>query len=378
MPSLTRRLWLLLIGSVLVLAVLYLGYNLGLAAPSSDKDLASIEQAWNIIRHQYVEPDKIDTATLSQAAIKAMVDALNDPYSAYLSPQALQMEQSDSAGKFEGIGAEVSIKDGQPIIMATYPGSPAVKAGLKSGDTILEVDGTSTAGLSLMEVVLKVRGPRGTEVKLLIQRQGESQPVTIAVVRDEIKVPSVHFEMKGDIAYVNISAFNTITNDELAPVMQQITQANAKGIILDLRGNPGGYLDVVVNITSRFITEGTIVSVRYNDGSQEVIKATKQEPTTNLPVVVLVNAWSASGSEVLAGALQDYGRAAIAGQVTFGKGSVDYMNTLADGSGIYLTAARWLTPKGNLIEGKGITPDYPLDPSVDAVQWAIDYLHGKS
>jgi carboxyl-terminal processing protease len=195
-------------------------------------------------------------------------------------------------------------------------------------------------------------------------------------MRGDIKIVSVYFEMMGDIAYIDISQFTDKTNDELTPVLQQMTTNGAKGIVLDLRDNPGGPESVVVDVASRFITKGTILTVRYNDGSEDVVKATKQAQTTGLPMVVLVNSNSASASEVLTGALQDYGRAVIAGEVTYGKGSVDQFYVLPDGSAIYLTIARWLTPNGHLIEGKGITPDFPLDSSIDQIQWAIDHLNG--
>jgi carboxyl-terminal processing protease len=205
--------------------------------------------------------------------------------------------------------------------------------------------------------------------------KGETQPVLITVVRDEIKIPSVELEMLSDIAYIRLIQFGENTNVELGTALETAQQRDARGIVLDLRNNPGGGLQTVVDVASRFITDGTILSVRYNDGRLEVIKATSQNPTTDLPLVVLVNGGSASASEVLSGALQDYDRAVIAGQTTFGKGSVNYMTHLADDSAIYITVARWLTPDGKLIEGEGITPDYELDPTQDEVQWAVDYLH---
>jgi carboxyl-terminal processing protease len=181
--------------------------------------------------------------------------------------------------------------------------------------------------------------------------------------------------MIGDIADIQITEFSDTTNDELTPVFQQMTDAGAKGIILDLRDNPGGPEAAVVDVASRFVTTGTILTVQYNDGSKDVVKATKQAQTTSLPTVVLVNENSASASEVLTGCLQDYGLATVAGTVTYGKGSVDQFFVLPDGSAIYLTIARWLTPDGHLIEGKGITPDFALDASVDQIQWAVDRLH---
>jgi carboxyl-terminal processing protease len=232
--------------------------------------------------------------------------------------------------------------------------------------------------MGLFEVILKVRGPKGTSVSLLVLHPDETEPVEIEIIRDEITVESVGFEMKDDIAYIRIHEFNERTNEELSPVLEAINAANASGIIIDLRSNPGGLLSTVVDVTSRFLDEGLlVVSIRDNEGNLEKFKADNQRITTDLPMVVLVDSFSASGSEVLAGALQDHDRATIAGSTTYGKGSVNYLQQLADGSGIYITAARWLTPNGNLIEGEGIAPDVELELVGDeAIQWAIDFLHG--
>ena len=375
-----RKIKILLISllSVAILVLAYgFGYGLGLRSSPSGPAFASIEQAWDIILSDYVEKDKIDVEELSQAAIQGMVEVLDDPYTTYLDRETYQLSYEDLEGKFEGIGAEITIRDGQLTVIAPFAGSPAAEAGIQSGDTVLEIDGISTLGIGLYEAVLKVRGPKGTPVRLLILHQGETEPVEIVVIRDEIEVPSVHFEMRGDIAYININ-FTEKTNEELSPVLEAIAAEKAIGIILDLRHNPGGLLGAVVDIASRFLAEGeVVVSIRDNEGSLGTIKVNRQEITTDLPIVVLVDGFSASGSEVLAGALQDHGRATIAGTTTFGKGSVNYLIQLEDGSGLYITAARWLTPNGSLIEGKGIVPDIELELSgEDAIQWAIDYLHG--
>lgn len=376
MPSPARRIWLLLASTVLILAVLYLGYNLGQASSSTDKNLATIEDAWNVIHQEYVEPSSIDSAALSQAAVQAMMDTLNDPHSVYLTAQEYQQLSNDLSGGYSGIGASVTLVDAQITITSVNIGSPAETAGLKAGDAVLEINGVSTVGMTTSDTVALVQGEKGTQVTLLVRHQGASDTTLLTITRAEIQIQSVYFEMMGDIAYINISQFSDTTNTELSAVLQTIAQNGAKGIILDLRDNPGGPKTAVVDVASRFIDSGTILTVRYNDGSQEVDKTTKQNETTDLPMVVLVNQNSASASEVLTGALQDYDRATVAGVVTFGKGSVDQFYVLSDGSAIYLTIARWLTPNGHLIEGTGITPDYTLDASTDWVQWAIDHLHG--
>ncbi len=341
--------------------------------PGLGEGLDSIAEAWDFIINDYVGKDNIDPNTLSQAAIKGMLEALDDPYSAYLDAETYQLSLSDLEGKFEGIGAYVAVQDEQIIIIAPIADSPAAKAGIKAGDIILEVDDRSAAEMSLVEAVLYIRGPKGTSVRLLILHQGETEPEEIEIVRAEIEVSSVYFEMKGDIAYINITYFSERTNEELSPVLESITQEAATGIILDLRSNPGGLLHTVVAVASRFLKEGVVVDVVDNQGRHTTSTVKPRGATTDLPIVVLVDSYSASGSEVLAGALQDYSRATIAGSRTYGKGSVNILRQLKDGSGLYITTARWLTPNGRLIEGEGIDPDYELEGE-DAIQWAIDYL----
>jgi len=349
------------------------------ASTPEEEAFASIEQAWSIIINNYVENDTIDVNQLKEAAIEGMLQALNDPHSAYLNPQQYQSTFEKMEGKYEGIGAEVAERDGQIIIVAPFAGSPAEGAGILPGDVVLEVDGLSIADMDLHEVIAKVRGDKGTSVILLVIHSGETEPVEIEIIRGEINAPSVYFEMKGDIAYIYLS-FTDNTNEELTPVLEAIAAEGAAGIIIDLRNNPGGPVSVVTDVASRFLQEGTVIfTIRDNEGNTEVIKANEQAETTDLPIVVLVNEYSASGSEVLAGAFQDHQRAAVAGSTTFGKGSVNYLIQLDDGSGIYITYARWLTPDGRLIEGEGITPDIEIELGwEEEIQWAIDHLHAEN
>ncbi len=352
------------------------GCVIGTSAPSSsDLGLAVIKQAWGIIFQDYVDKSKLDASQLSQAAIKGMVEALNDPHTEYLDAQTYQLSVSDLQGKFEGIGAYVGIRDKQIIIIAPIVDSPAAKAGIKPGDVILEIDGKPASDMSLEEAILHVRGPKGTTVKLLILHQGETQPQKIDIVRAEISLSTVRFQMTDDIAYIDISHFADRTNDELSSALDNVTAREAKGIILDLRSNPGGFLDSVIEVASHFLREGIIVSVVDNQGKKVSYSVKTEKIVTDLPLIVLTDNFSASASEVLAGALQDHGRAKIAGTTTFGKGSVNTLNRLEDGSALYITTARWLTPNGRLIEGKGIEPDYELDLQGQAlIQWAMDYL----
>jgi carboxyl-terminal processing protease len=361
---------------LMVAAIVALSFGTGWVLGSRNspyRGLGIVGQAWDIIFQDYVDNNNLDAEALAEGAVKGMVEALDDPYTAYLDPTAYELNQKGLEGKFEGIGAYVAAEDDKIVVIAPVAGSPADEAGIRAGDVILEVDGKPTAEMSLTEVVLSVQGPKGTAVSLLILHQGETEPVLIEIVRAEIELPSVRFEMMDDIAYINITNFSDRTVGELAPVMEEVKQG-AAGIVLDLRSNPGGPVDSVVGVASFFLNEGVVLDIVDNEGKHFSYSV---EPglATDLPMVVLVDGYSASGSEVLAGALQDYGRAVIAGEKTFGKGSANTMQPLEDGSALYITYARWFTPKGRLIEGEGIHPDYELDlENVDAVQWAIDYL----
>jgi len=344
--------------------------------PHDDFDI--VEQAWEIILRDYVENGEIDTEALAQGAVRGMMEALGDPYTSFLDAEAYQLNLRSLEGSFEGIGAYVTIKDEQLMIISPIADSPADKAGIRAGDIILEIDSQSTTGMSLAEAVLLVQGPEGTQVDLLVLHEDEAEPELISIVRAVIEVSSVEFEMREEIAYIIISHFSERTAEELSLVIKAVNQQGAEGIILDLRSNPGGLLEVVIDVAGFFLEEGVVVDVVDNEGNHEVYRVKPGGLTIHLPMVVLVDEYSASGSEVLAGALQDYGRAVIAGTKTFGKGSVNILHQLGDGSGLYITNARWLTPNGRLIEGEGIYPDYELElEGEDAIQWAIDYLRNN-
>jgi carboxyl-terminal processing protease len=362
---------------LLVAAIIVVSFGTGWIAgsrSSPQRGLGTVGQVWDIIFADYVDKDQLDAETLAQGAINGMVEVLDDPYTAYLDATAYELSLRELEGKFEGIGAHVAAEDGKVVIIAPIAGSPADKAGIRAGDVILEVDGQSVAGMSLVEVVLIVQGPKGTPVTLSVLHEGETEPEVIEIVRAEIELPSVRFEMMEDIAYIQITNFSERTAEELSPVLEEVRQ-QASGIILDLRSNPGGSVGSVVSVASFFLDEGVVMDIVDSAGNHQTYSVEPGRIAIDLPAVVLVNEYSASGSEVLAGALQDYGRAIIAGKKTYGKGSANQIHELEDGSALYITYARWFTPKGRLIEGEGIYPDYEFDlENVDAVQWAIDYL----
>lgn len=348
----------------------YTGFN------PNDTALSGVVGAWNLITEEYVEPEKIDTELLAGAAISGMMAYLDDPYSSYLSEQEFQLTLESFEGKYEGIGIVVAYGEDEIVITGVFNGSPAEEAGIKEGDVILEVDGVPVSKESGNEFILGIRGEIGTVIELLLLDSQTQQIRSVSVTRQEITSPSVDYEIIGDIVYIEISRFTDQTDKELETVFKDIEERNLNGILLDLRGNPGGRVSTVVDVGSRFIMDDLLLfTIVYNDGSSRNYNVVEQEYTTDLPLVVLVDEFSASGSEVLSGFLQDYNRAIIIGEVTYGKGSVNNLYELTNGSGLYLTIARWYTPLGHLIEGQGITPDVETElQGEELLDWALNYI----
>jgi len=351
--------------------------------PQLDRDLPAefdiIAETWRMLSDEYVDKDRLDPEKLSQGAVKGMIEALDDPYSAYRDPEAYELELSSLTGKYQGIGAYIGVTDGQLLIIAPIAGSPAEKSGIKPGDKILEINGESSSGMSASEAALRIRGPAGTSVMLLVLHEGETEPVAIVIVRSKIELESVVAEMRGDIAYIRITQFLVSTGGDLRAALKDVIDEGASGIILDLRNNPGGVLDAAVEVASQFLASGTVVDVVYGEGQRSKLPVRPGGIATHLPLIVLVNNYSASASEIVAGALQDYARAKVAGSQTFGKGSVQLIRNLSDGSALHLTAARWYTPSGKLIEGAGITPDFLFElDDEELIDWAVDYLRSQA
>jgi len=375
------KVWLLVMVSLLVLALVFGAgclYTIG-NTTSGGVNGALLNQAYGIIHKNYVVPEQVDDTILTQGAVKGMVQSIEDPYSYYLTPTEYELTQGNFQSSFGGIGASISTNDqNQPLIVQTFKDSPAEKAGILPQDVILAVDNVTTEGLTVDQVVSRVRGTIGTPVTLTILHENAQLPVYITITRAEINPSTVNFRKEGDIAYIQITNFYERTNIEFQAALEELDLANCKGIIIDLRNNLGGYVTSMVDVASHFIKEGTIITLRDNQGRTQTESVNPNGTLTDLPLGVLVNQYRASASEVLSGDLQDYQRAAIAGTQTLGKGSYDQFFKLEDGSAIYLTVGRWLTPNGREIEGKGITPDIVLEETGDeAVQWAVDYLHAK-
>ena len=361
-------------------------------APSSEPDVSSssemdselppefdiIADTWNMLSRDYVGKDSLDAEKLSQGAVKGMIEALDDPYSTYVDPQSYRLESESFKGKYQGIGAVIGVSDGQLTVIAPISDSPAEEAGIRAGDKIMEIKGVPTEGLTPIEAAAKIRGPKGTSVNLVILRQEENEPVELSIVRSEIKLETVSYEMRGDIAYIKITQFLGSTGDDLHAALKDAIDNGANGIVLDLRNNPGGLLDAAVDVTSQFLVRGVVVDIEDSDGGSNQLWVKPNGIATHLPLVVLVNNGSASSSEIVAGALQDYGRAKLAGSQTFGKGSVQLVRNLKDGSALHLTAARWFTPSGRPIDGDGLTPDFLLDlEGEELVIWAIEHLRSQ-
>jgi carboxyl-terminal processing protease len=343
------------------------GSRTALATSHDDSPYAIIGQLGRVlvaVENGYVEP--VDRAKLIQGAIKGMVEEL-DPHSAYLPAQDFSLFQSETEGKFGGVGIEVDARSGDALtVIAPIEGSPAERAGIKSGDRILGVDGEDAQRAGLDKLVRKMRGNPGTHVKLTVKREGAREPLTFDLVREIIHVPSVASKLlDGGVAYVRIKQFQEQTHDELlraAGKLRAASKAPLVGVVVDMRSNPGGLVDQAADVADEFLSSGTIYTTRHRGQVVDEVKARGGGSFSDLPSVVLVNEWSASASELVAGALQDSKRGLIIGTNTFGKGSVQTIIELPGGAGLRLTTARYYTPSGHSIQADGVHPDIVIQP----------------
>ena len=372
----TRTRFSLLFISVAILVVILLvaaacsgGDNGGDDNPSIEglpPEFQRLSEVWELLNREQIDGENLDPQVISDGAIRGMLTALGDPYAGFLDREQFSLESEDIRGFFGGIGAEVGIRDGVMTILAPMPDTPAEAAGVRPGDVILEVDGESIRGLSLLEVVRLIRGDKGTKVTLLLRHLSSAQPVLIEIERDIINLESVTLLMQvGRIGHLRLSGFTGTTNDDLVKALERFERSQGVGLILDLRNNPGGLVSSVVDVTSQFIKDGLVLYQVDAKGNRRNWGVKSGGKALDIPMVVLVNEFSASASEVFTGAIIDNGRATVVGTTTFGKGSVTNLWPLDDGSGVNFTTARWFTPKGSLIEGEGITPDVLLEPVGD-------------
>ncbi len=328
-------------------------------------DFSLFWEAWNLVNEKYVDTSKLDKTKMIYGAISGMIKALGDPFSSFMDPEESQQFSDDMQGTFEGIGIEIGMKNNILTVISPLEGTPADNAGLRAGDKIIKIGDTMTSDMSVDEAVTKIRGPKDTEVTLTILRESDNNPKEIKIMRGTINVKSVKLELRNDgIAVVKISKFGDDTTSEMNKVASQILSAGSKGIILDLRNNPGGYLESAIDISSKFVPEGmTVVSEENREGQKDDYKARGGDILDGIPVVVLVNSGSASASEITAGALRDDLGSPLIGKKTFGKGSVQQLEKLSGGSTLRVTVARWLTPGGEYIMEKGIEPNIDIDLS---------------
>ncbi len=386
--------------AVIVAGVFYVGYRLGTAEPNTilvkgitnigDDDVTAdfglFWDVWKKLKDEHLHGADVKDQELIYGAIGGMTAALKDPNTAFLPPEDSKKFEEDIKGEFGGIGAEIGIKNDQLVVISPLKGSPAEKTGIKSGDKIIKIDDAFTAGLSVSEAVKKIRGPIGTVVTLSILRGEWKDTKDFEITRQTINVPSLDWEIKDGIMVVKLYNFNEkAALSFYDPGVNALTN-RVDGMVLDLRNNPGGYLEIAVHLAGWFLKKGEIVtSEHFRTGPDKVFRANNNSSLSKLPMVVLVNGGSASASEILAGALHDNRGIPIVGEKSFGKGTVQELQPLRDGSQLKITVANWVRPNGEVIDKKGITPDHEVkfteedakkgkDPQMEK---AVEVLRGE-
>lgn len=379
---------LLLIASVAVL-LFGTGYKMGaynnlstvkgakITTSGKDVDFSMFWKVWDIVEKKYVNKKKVDKKKMYYGAIKGMVASVEDPYTFFLTPDENKQSKDGLEGKFEGIGAQLGMKENRVVVIAPLKNSPAEKAGVLAGDYILKVNKDEIAGMPLTQVVSKIRGDKGTNVRLTLGRSGKE--IEINVVRDTIRVESVEIKLDeqlstctgscNKVAYLRLNQFSDNTVDEweqkIAEIKAKWMSRTIKGLVLDLRDNPGGYLESSVYLAGEFLEQGKLVvkqeSTSYENKDYLV---TRRGSLLDIPMTVLINKGSASAAEILSGALRDHNRAKLIGEKSFGKGSVQEAIDLGDGMGLHVTVAKWVLPKGEWINGKGIEPQIKIENSI--------------
>ncbi|OGD38172.1 hypothetical protein A2907_01970 [Candidatus Azambacteria bacterium RIFCSPLOWO2_01_FULL_37_9] len=370
--------------SVLIFAVFLLSLSFGIGVWVGWKKIPSVEKifsvsnkelskpkevdfslfwdVWKDVEDSYVDKNRINREDMVYGAISGMVKSLGDPYTVFLDPKEAKKFKDDVSGSFEGIGAEIGLRKNIITVISPLKDTPAEKAGLRAGDKILKIGDVITIDMSVEEAVSLIRGPKGTEVILTITRDGFEKAREIRIIRGTIKIPIVEFEMKGSVAYVALYHFTANSSLELKNALRNALNDGAKGMILDLRNNPGGYLDVSIDIASIFLPIGeTVVIEDFGNGKRDEYKSYGPGVLKDFPMVVLINEGSASASEILAGALRDVRGVQLIGQKTFGKGSVQELKDLDLGASLKVTIAKWLTPGGYSISEGGLKPDIEIE-----------------
>ncbi|MGQ9627584.1 MAG: S41 family peptidase [Anaerolineae bacterium] len=349
-----------------------------------EKQFKVFWEAWHILERDFYG-ELPEPREMTYAAIRGVLSALKDEYTVFIEPELAKILRSDTTGSFEGIGASLHLNElSQVVIVYVFKGQPADEAGLMRGDIILKVDGESLEGKSLLEAVSLIRGPKGTTVRLTIQREGEAEPFEVPIVRRKIDIPIIESRiLEGGIAYLYLAEFNAQAADKVKETLEDLLKEDPRGLVLDLRGNPGGLLNVSVEVASQFLEEGkVVVKEKGKSELEEVLKVGPGGLALEIPLVVLVNGATASGAEIVAGAIQDYKRGVLIGEKTLGKGAVQVTRALSDGSELRVTVAHWFTPNGHQIQGAGLTPDIEVEMTLEdfaagrdlQLERAVEYL----
>jgi len=366
--SLMKKIIFVFLGIILIVGVFGFGFFIGkiqvicpICKPE-EIDFSLFWEAWKILGETFYEPQRIDIQKMIYGAISGMVKSLGDSYTVFFNPEETKKFIEEAKGFFEGIGAEIGIKKGQLLIIAPLEGTPAQRAGLRAGDKILKINEILTVDLTIDEAVSLIRGPKGTEVTLLILREGWDQAKEFKITREIIQIPSLKWEVKTtpegeEIVYLKLYYFSEKASNDFKKAASEILATPVKKIILDLRDNPGGYLEVVQEIAGWFLKRGEIVAIEDLGTEKREYKAEGNEKFLDYPMVILINEGSASGSEILAAALRDNRQIKLIGETSFGKGSIQELAELRDGSSLKITIAKWLTPKGESISDKGLQPE---------------------
>ncbi len=333
--------------------------------PEKEVDISLLWSVWRLLTKNYIHPDELDVTPMLYGAVSGLVNAIGDPYTSFMPPKENTAFRQSLNGSLQGIGAELTMKEEDIVVVAPLKGSPAEAAGLMPDDIITHVDDESLEGYDLTDAVEIIRGPKGTEVTLTIAREGEVAPLNITITRDEITVPSTEVEVKEydskRIGYISLNRFGSTTTEEVEDAVIELQGENVSGLIFDVRYNGGGYLDKAIDLSSMFLEKGKVVSVARREGEPTHHYVTGRPIESELPMVVLVNEGSASASEILAGALQDNGRATVIGKTTFGKGTVQEVFELPGGTSVRITTAKWLTPNGKDLSKEGVHPDIEIE-----------------
>lgn len=342
----------------------------------------------DILRREYINPEKLDEQKMLYGAAAGLVASLGDPHTAFIEPTQASFLEENLRGSFEGIGATVDLVEGRLVIVRVLPKSPALQAGLKAGDVILAVDDQSLEGKTILEAISLIRGPRGTIVRLKVQREGVKEPFIVPIIRDKVELPIIEARMLEEkVAYLRLAEFNALADEKVHQALKELLSQEPVGLILDLRGNPGGYLQKAIDVASEFLPRGTLVLVEHQrDKPVREYRVERPGLAQEVPLVVLINGLSASAAEIVAGAIRDSGRGVLIGEKTYGKGSVQNTHELQGGASLRVTIARWDLPSGRNLDGQGLEPDIPIPLTQDdlaadrdpQLERAVDYLLGGS